>query len=221
MILSSLVERAIGQAPVAVMAYAALEHALEPALLDALFEEHAREQYTRTLLLSDLVGIMAEVVCRSQPSVRRADLADPPGASLAAVDAKLAGVEPQLARQLVRHTAQRLRAVIDQLRPTRDPWFAGHEVRILDGNILKGSHHRLEVLRDTRASALAGVSITVLDPERGLAVDRFAHENGHAQERSLLPDVPEAVQAGQVWIGDRNSCTTGFPGGIIARGAGS
>ena len=219
MILSQLVERAIGQAPVAVMAYAALERALEPAAVDELFRQHAQTQYTRKLLLSDLVGIMADVVCRSQPSVRQAYIADPPDASLAAVYAKLAGVEPHLARQLVLRTGQRLRAVIDQLRPTRDVWFAGYEVRILDGNILKGSHHRLGVLRGTRASALAGLSITVFDPERGLAVDWFAHENGHAQERALLPQVLETVQPDQVWIGDRNFCTTGFLGGVAERGS--
>lgn len=219
MILSPLVERAIGRAPVAVMAYAALEHALDPTLLDELFQQHARTQYARTLLLSDLVEIMAGVVCRSQPSVRQAYIADPPDVSLTAVYAKLAGVEPHLTRQVVRHTAQRFRSVIDQLRPNPAAWFAGHEVRILDGNILKGTHHRLEVLRDTRASALAGLSITVLDPERGLAVDWFAHESGHAQERSLLPDVLETVQPAQVWIGDRNFCTTSFLGGIIERGS--
>jgi hypothetical protein len=217
MILSSLVERAIGQAPLAVMAYAALEHALEPTAIDELFQQHAQTQYTRKLLLSDLVSLMADVVCRSQPSVRQAYTANPPDASLTAVYAKLTRVEPHLARQLVLHTAHRLRVVIDQLRPTRDAWFPGHEVRILDGNILKGSHHRLQVLRPTRASALAGVSITVLDPERGLAVDWFGHENGHAQERSLLPEVLETVQPGQVWIGDRNFCTTDFLGGILAR----
>ena len=64
MILSQLVERAIGQAPVAVMAYAALERALEPAAVDELFRQHAQTQYTRKLLLSDLVGIMAETMCR-------------------------------------------------------------------------------------------------------------------------------------------------------------
>ena len=38
MILSQFVERAVGQAPVAVMAYAALERALEATPIDALFE---------------------------------------------------------------------------------------------------------------------------------------------------------------------------------------
>lgn len=218
MILSSLVQRAIGQAPVAMMAYAALEQALDPTLIDALFQEHAQSQYTRTLLLSDLVRIMADVVCRSQPSVRQAYLAEPPDATLTAVYDKLAGVEPHIAQQLVRQTAQRLRTVIDQLQPKREVWFAGHEVRILDGNILKASHHRLKVLRTTRASALAGLSITVLDPERGLAVDWFAHENAHAQERTLLPEVVETVQPGQVWLGDRNFCTTEFLAGVRARG---
>jgi hypothetical protein len=41
-------------------------------------------------------------------------------------------------------------------------------------------------------------------------VDVFPCEDGHAQERSLLPQVLERVQAKQVWIGDRNFCTSDF-----------
>ena len=217
MMFSQLVHRIIGQAPVAVMAWAALERALDAQLIDALFEEHAQTQYTRSLLLSELVELMAAVVCRSQPSLRQAYLDDPPDASLSAVYAKVAGVEPTVVRQVVCQTAERLRGVMDRLRPVRPRWFAGHEVRILDGNVLKGSQHRLRVLRGTRASALAGVSISVLDPERGLVVDWLASENGHDQERSLLPAILRTVQPGQVWVGDRNFCTLGFLGGIIER----
>jgi hypothetical protein len=217
MVLSEFVERAVGQAPVGVMAYAAVERALDPALVDAAFAEHAREQYTRELLLSELVDLMAAVVCRAQPSVRQAYAADPPGATLTAVYAKLAGIEPHVARQVVRQTADRLREVIDELRPGRDPWFRGYETRVLDGNVLKGSQHRLKVPRGTRASALAGLSVTVLDPDRGLAVDWFPSENGHDQERSLLPAVLDVVRPGEVWVGDRNFCTTAFVGGVIGR----
>lgn len=219
MMLSEFVERAVGRAPVAVLAYAALERALDPARIDAAFAEHAQTQYTRALLLSELVDLMAAVVCRAQPSVRQAYAADPPGASLSAVYAKLAGIEPHVARAVVRQTAERLREVIDELRPDPEPWFAGHEARVLDGNVLKGSQHRLRVLRGTRASALAGLSVTVLDPERGLAVDWFPSENGHDQERSLLPAILAVVRPGEVWVGDRNFCTTAFVGGIIGRGS--
>jgi hypothetical protein len=220
--LPTWLDRITDMAPMPLLARAALERALDPQPLDRLFDDHAERQYTRRLLLSSLVDLMALVVCRSQPSVRQAyaQLAGGLGASLTAVYDKLARLEPGLSQALVRHTAGRLRPVIDLLRPATPAWFPGYEVRILDGNVLKASHHRLQALRPTRASALAGLSVVVLDPERGLAVDVFPCEDGHAQERSLLAGVLETVQPGQLWIGDRNFCTAGFVGGIIARPSG-
>ncbi len=59
----------------------------------------------------------------------------------------------------------------------------------------------------------------MLDQALGLATDIFPCEDGHAQERSLLPEVLETVQAGDLWIGDRNFCTTGFIFGIESKQA--
>ena len=50
-----------------------------------------------------------------------------------------------------------------------------------------------------------------------LAVDVFPCEDGHAQERSLLTGVLPSVEAGDVWIADRNFCTNKFLFGIAAR----
>ncbi len=54
----------------------------------------------------------------------------------------------------------------------------------------------------------------MLDPALGLAIDIFPCEDGHAQERSLLPEVIESVEPGDLCIGDRNFCTTGLLFGI-------
>ena len=66
------------------------------------------------------------------------------------------------------------------------------------------------MLRNTRAGPNPWKSLVVLDPVLGLATDIFPCEDGHAQERSLLPEVLETVEAGELWIGDRNFCTTEF-----------
>ena len=52
MVLDDIFERFAEQSPVTVMARAALEHALSPGAIDALFEQAAERQYTRTLLFS-------------------------------------------------------------------------------------------------------------------------------------------------------------------------
>jgi hypothetical protein len=54
---------------------------------------------------------------------------------------------------------------------------------------------------------MPGKSLVVLDPALMLAVDVFPCEDGHAQERSLLASVLPSVEAGDVWIADRNFCT--------------
>jgi hypothetical protein len=215
-----LLERIAEHAPLALLAQGALRYLLDPEPIDRLFDELAQQQYTRQLLLSHLVDLMASVVCRVQPSLRQAYRhAGAVPASLTAVYDKCARLEPGLGQALVRHSAARGRDVLDRLATPPTGWLGCPEVRILDGNLLAGSEHRLEVLRGTRASALAGLSVAVLDPRRGLVVDLFPCENGHSQERLLLPQVLASVQPGQLWIGDRNYCTTGFLGGLLARGA--
>jgi len=59
--------------------------------------------------------------------------------------------------------------------------------------------------------------LVVLDPALMLAVDVVLCEDGHAQERSLLPDVLLMVEPGDLWIKDRNFCTTKFVFGIARR----
>ena len=54
------------------MARAALEFALEPTALNALFAEHADRQYEKKLLFSTMLDVAALVVCRVQSTVRAA-----------------------------------------------------------------------------------------------------------------------------------------------------
>jgi hypothetical protein len=95
----------------------------------------------------------------------------------------------------------------------------GYRVRILDGNHLAGTEHRLHELRTTAAGALPGQALVVLDPAHMLITDIFPCEDGHAQERTLLPQVLDAVRPGDLWVADRNFCTTDFLFGIAGRQA--
>jgi hypothetical protein len=46
-----------------------MERSFAPEQLEKLFEETAQEQYTKTLLFSNMVGLMSLVVCGMYPSV--------------------------------------------------------------------------------------------------------------------------------------------------------
>jgi IS4 transposase len=220
MVLDDIFERFAAQSPVTVMARAALEHALDPSAIDALFEEVAQRQYTRTLLFSTVVDLMSTVVCNVRPAIHAAFQANAEsiGVSLRAVYDKIDRTEPGLSAELVRHTARTLGPVITAMGGGRTAWLPGYSIKILDGNHLAGTEHRLKELRSVGAGALPGHALVVLDPQAMLVTDVFPCEDGHAQERSLLDQVLEAIRTGEVWIADRNFCTTGFLFGIARRG---
>ena len=220
MVLDEVFERFAEQSPVTVMARAALEYALDPRCIDALFEEVAQRQYTRKLLFSQVVDLMGTVVCKVRPAIHAAFQADAEaiGVSLRAVYDKIDRLEPGISAELVRHTARTLGPVITAMGGGRPAWLPGHSIKILDGNHLAGTEHRLKELRSVGAGALPGHALVVLDPQAMLVADVFPCEDGHAQERSLLDQVLETIRAGEVWIADRNFCTTGFLFGIARRG---
>jgi IS4 transposase len=219
-VLDDIFERFAQQSPVSVMVRAALEHTLSPRTIDDLFERTAQRQYTRTLLFSSVVDLMGSVVARVQPAVNAAyrARAETLGVSIKAVYDKLDRTEPGISAELVRHTARALEPVITAMRGERAPWLPGYRVKILDGNHLAGTQHRLKELRTIGAGALPGKALVVLDPQAMLVTDVFPCEDGHAQERSLLDQVLETIRPDEVWIADRNFCTTDFLFGIARRG---
>ena len=149
-------ERFLQEAPISVMFRVLLERALDPVELDRLFEREATTQYTRELLFSTLVDLMATVVFGVKPSMRAAYLHSfgEITASLTAVYEKLEGVEPGLCRALVRDTTGRLAPLVRQLDAALPSPVPGYQVKILDGNHLAGTEHRVPETRTTRAAAL-------------------------------------------------------------------
>ena len=66
------------------------------------------------------------------------------------------------------------------------------------------------MLRKTKAGALPGQSLVLLDPQAKLIDKIVCCEDGHAQERSLLDRVLEDVRKNDLLIDDRNFCTLCF-----------
>jgi IS4 transposase len=220
MIHSDVFQRFVEDSPVCVMVQTLLENALSPTTVDTLFERHAEAQYTRDLLFSDVVHLMSLVVCGIRPSINSAfkKMAPVLGVTKKAVYDKINRVETSTSAALVRHSGAALGALIDELGGRHTPWLEGYRVKILDGNHLPGTEHRIKPLRFTRAGALPGHSLVVLDPQRMLIDAVVLCEDGHAQERSMTEAILERVRPGDVWIKDRNFCTTAFLFGIARRG---
>ena len=220
MILGDVFQRFVEDSPVSVMAQALLENALPPSVVDALFAQHAHLQYTRDLLFSDVVNLMSLVVCRIRPSINSAfdKMADRLTVTKKAVYDKIDRVETSTSAALVRHSGAALTKVIDALGGRKDPWLRGYSTRILDGSHLPGTEHRIAPLRTTRAGALPGQSLVIFDPEAMLVVDVILCEDGHAQERSMTEEILALVGSQDLWIADRNFCTTSLLFGIAAPG---
>jgi hypothetical protein len=220
MLLNSLFDRFVEATPVCVAARATLEAALNSAALDALFQQTAQRQYHRELLFSTCVDLISLVVSRTHPSINAAYQASPAevGVALTSLYAKLAHIEAATSAALVRHTAARLAPVIGCMTGQLPPLVKTFRTKILDGNHLTRTERRIKPLRDVAAGPLPGQTLAVLDPALGLVVDVVCCEDGHAQERALLGDILPTVRDRDLWIADRNFCTTTFLFGVHARG---
>lgn len=219
--LNSVFERFVEVSPITVMVGGTGVRMLHPEQLDAWFEETTQGQYTRELLFSTVFGLMSQVVCGVRRSVSAAyqAMVEEIPTSITFVYNKIQGVEAETSAGLVRFAAGEARSIIEQLGGTRAPLLPGMQMKILDGNCIEASEHRIKELRTTAAGALPGKSLVVLDPALRLPIDVFPCEDGHAQERSLLGPVLESVAPGDCWMGDRNFCIVHFLHGIDEKGA--
>lgn len=212
MILRDVVERFEKKTAFVVMVRATLANILSAERMDAIFEANAKRQRNDELFFSTVADIMGSVACRIHPSVHAAyqDNIDELSVTAKAVYDKLQGVEPEVSRAVVRDTASQMRAIIEKTKGTLPDLLPGYRVKIVDGNHLRRTERRIAELREINGAPLPGHAAAILDPHLGLVIDVIPCEDGHAQERSLLPELLETVEAGDVWIADRNFCTTRF-----------
>ena len=221
MLLDTIFAPFVQERPICVMARAVLERLLDAQRIDALFARTAERQYTRELLFSSLVELMSEVVLGVHPTVHAAYQShkDTIGVSTTALYNKLDRVETGVSAALVRDSAALAEPVVKALQASHPRWLPGYQIKVLDGNHLSATQHRIEELRHTWAAPLPGQALVVLDQQRTLITDVFLTEDGHAQERSLITQVLQHVREDDLWIEDRNFCTLGLMFGMARRGA--
>jgi hypothetical protein len=211
--------------PLGVMVRGTMEWLLDEDSLRRLFREHAPEHYERELMLSSLVGLLIQVSAGSRASVFAAYQADVTSenptitASYQAVYGKLGRINPLASEAVVRFSGQKLGDLLGLLPKATPEPLPGFRLRVLDGNVLAGTDHRLMALRQWLNACLPGKSLVVYEPSRRLVTDLILCEDAYTQERALLKDILPRVQAGELWLADRNFCTTAFVFGISQRRA--
>ena len=165
MLLDRIFKSFVEQRPFCVMVRATLERMLSPARLDQLFRDCAVEQYEKDLLFSSLVELMGQVVARIEPSVLASyrSMKDLLEVTDEVVYQKLRGVEPGVSEALVRDAFEQAYGVLKFLKAFDKPWVRGRRVKVLDGNSLAATEHRIKELRRLRDGPLPGLTLVVWD----------------------------------------------------------
>jgi IS4 transposase len=210
-----------GQAvPLGVMVRGTMEWLLDKPTLELLFQTHAPDHYTRELTINALVGLLIQVSIGAYGSVYAAYKADHArndpiiAVSAAALYGKLGRLPAAVSEAVVRYSAQRCSQLPDLTPRIRAEPLPGYRMRILDGNVLAGTDHRLTPLRRWLNACLPGKSLVVYEPGVGLVTDVVLCEDAYTQERALLTQILPRIVAGDLLIADRNFCTRRYVFGV-------
>jgi hypothetical protein len=221
MLLSKSFAAFIEESPVSVMVSGTMERVFEPVVLDQVFQDHAVLGYAKELAFSQCVQIMSDVVFKESPSVGayyQAHQDEIPVTRQAVYD-KLKHLEPHVPAALLHYSAEELLPCLKAMGSQAPPLLPRYRVRVLDGNHLAGTDHRIFELRRFRAAVLPGQALVFYDPRYDLMTDVIPCEDAYAQERSLLDQALNCISARDCILADRNFCTTGFLFGIRRRRA--
>jgi Transposase DDE domain len=205
-ILPAILNPFVEGAPAAVMTRLALDWILDGTPLDQILQEVADGQFDREFTLRHFVEVMLDVACGFRPSPRAAFLRRDMEqvASISAFYRKLGRMELCVTEDIVRRTAARARRLIGAGGGLLPEPIRGYPARIIDGNVLSGTEHRIEPLRTTWSAGLPGMSLAIYEPATGLITDLILEEDAHAQERALFDRIP--IEPGRLYIADRNFC---------------
>jgi len=196
------------QAPLAVLARLTLESLFDSARLNALFEEHAKDQYHRELFFAHVADLLLAVVLGTKRSVHAAfrERSGELNVSAQAVYDKLRRLDLPVAEAVVRDSACHLGAAMACLGSGLPEPLPGYRARIVDGNLLSKTQRRVGPLRGQWSRGLPGRVLAVYEPARDLVTHAFLEPDGHASERSRIEDVLALAEAGDVWVADSGFC---------------
>lgn len=218
---AKLVDRFAKAAPVAVMVRGALDQILSDEKLNAVFENHASRQYVRKLAFAACFWLMVDVVTKAKPSIHAGyeDAKEDFNVTIQSVYNKLNRLELRVLENLVSKTADDMIACAKAMKVQPPQLVPGYVCRLLDGNILAGTEHRIKELRRTNAAALPGRSVCFYNYQYRIIDDVVLDKNGHAQDKSQIDSLLERVNPGDCIIADAGFCTQKMMLGISQRQA--
>lgn len=220
------IETAIEISPLTVLVRGVLEWACPHAFFEDLFDRECRpRQWNRKLTISAIAWLMLAVVAGVRRSVFAAFQADQASeaptitATAAALYAKYGRIDPRYTTAVVRASARRKFDLLTAAGVQGPFGWEGYRITVLDGTDLGGTEHRLKVLRRIKAAGLPGRYVAAYDLATGLVVDAAASEDAYTSERELVRPILAAAEPDQLFVADRNFCTTEILFGIMDRRA--
>ena len=221
MSMDALFQRLITLRPLAVLTRFIMQWVLNDEL-DDVFEEHRSRQYSRDILFSQLARTIAEVVLGFAKSPHQAYKKHRKQlqASSTAFYEKLKRVEPQVSEAMVRHSYRKARLLQQSLGMDGNEPIDGYHCRMLDGNHLQKTEHRIGELRSLASAPLPGTVVATLELKSRLLDNAYLLEDAHAQESSVLDRLIEDIAARDLMVADRHFCIVEFLLNLAARQAG-
>jgi hypothetical protein len=222
----SRIETALEISPLTVLVRGVLEWACPHSFFEELFDRHCRpKQWNRKLTISAIAWLMLAVVAGVRRSVFAAFVADRASdsptilATAAALYAKYGRIDPRYTTAVVRESGGRMRDLLTAAGVKEPFGWEGYRVTMLDGTDLAGTEHRLKPLRRIKAAGLPGRYVAAYDLATGLVTDAAASEDAYTSERQLVMALLLVAVADQLFVADRNFCTTEILFRIMDRGA--
>src|SRR3954465_12615959 len=219
-------DTAIHVSPLTVLVRGVLEWACPQSFFEELFDRECRpRQWNRKLTISAIAWLMLTVVSGVRKSVFAAFQADQAteaptiAASAAALYAKYGRIDPRYTTAVVHESGGRMRDLLTAAGGKGPFGWEGYRVTMLDGTDLAGTEHRLKPLRRTKAAGLPGRYVAAYDLATGLVTDAAASEDAYTSERQLVMALLLVAAADQLFVADRNFCTTELLFRIMDRGA--
>ena len=230
--MESLLHAVIARLPLGQGFLQTLQQALDPQLLDDLFEQHRGTGSEQKVTFTFLVEWIGNALVNHRGSGRQAlqELAalELLPACQAAIYGKLRRVPVELSQALVAATAQRLQ----QLLPTAlnattlgsvPPSLKDHRVLIVDGKKLKNLPKRSRSLQGLRGKLLGGKVVAGFCLNDGLVTHLEATLDGEANDAPLTPGLIAQSCASHpseslLFVADRQFCDLKIPNMILEKG---
>jgi hypothetical protein len=219
-------EIAIEVSPLTVLVRGVLEWACPHSFFEDLFDRVCRpRQWNRKLAISAIAWLMLAVVSGVRRSVFAAFQADQASeaptitATASALYAKYGRIDPRYTTAVVRESGRRMSQLLAAAGAKEPLGWEGYRVLILDGTDLAGTEHRLKPLRRIKAAGLPGRFVAAYELDTGVVIDAVASEDAYTSERVLVRDILATGTIRDLFVADRNFCTTEILFAILDRGA--